>query len=422
MKLVVIADDFTGATDIASFLVEAGLDTIQFSGPPPKDMTIDTQAVVISLKSRSCPKQEAIADTLDALKWAKSQGCKHIYFKYCSTFDSTPQGNIGPVTDALMDAMGEKSTIICPALPINGRTSYMGYLFVNDVLLSESPMKNHPITPMMDSSILRLMEAQSKGKAALIDIHTIKSGISAVRKKILELKAQSFNYIICDAIDMDDLDIIAEASLGEFRLFTGGSGLGGGLGKQLKSPNKNLETVKNKGLPPQAPTVILAGSCSAMSQKQVAAYKQKAPSFQIDVAQCIRNGNAYANQLFYWYSEHNNTPLAPLLYATTNTENLKEIQTQYGGNTASEAVEKVFYILSQKLKEYGVRNFIVAGGETSGSVTQALKVDAFYIGSQITPGVPWVRSLDGELSLALKSGNFGSENFFEAAQKMIVVS
>ncbi|MFV0322605.1 MAG: 3-oxo-tetronate kinase [Alphaproteobacteria bacterium] len=418
MELVVIADDFTGATDIASFLVEAGLDTIQINKIPSQNTIIDAKAVVISLKSRSCPKNQAITESLEALEWAKAQNCKRIFFKYCSTFDSTTEGNIGPVTDALMMAMGESTTVICPALPVNGRSVYKGYLFVNDQLLNESPMKNHPITPMADASLLRLMAQQSVGKVGLIDMNIIAQGAMAVKKEIQNLKSQNINYIVFDAIAMADLDIIAQASLDEFNLLTGASGLGGALAKYLVSPAHTAEDANLSGQPQNAPTIILAGSCSAMTQKQVQAYQNLAPSYQIDIEKCLFD-DEYVQKLANWYNNHNMGNFAPMIYATTNVVHLKQIQQKYGAKRASDAVEQLFYNLAIRLKDMGVKNFIVAGGETSGSVTQALNINAFYIGPQIAPGVPWVRGLDNPLSLALKSGNFGDENFFEHAQIFI---
>lgn len=418
MELVVIADDFTGATDIASFLVEAGLDTIQINKIPSKNSLIHAKAVVISLKSRSSPKNQAITESLAALEWAKAQNCKHIFFKYCSTFDSTNTGNIGPVTDALMRAMGESTTIICPALPINGRSVYKGYLFVNNQLLNESPMKNHPITPMKDASLLRLMAQQSIGKVGLIDMHIIQQGVDAVKKEIHNLKSQNVNYIVFDAIAMEDLDIIARASLDEFNLFTGASGLGGALAKYLASSGNVSADAKTCGQPQIAPTIVLAGSCSAMTQKQVGVYQNMAPSYQIDIEKCLFD-DAYIHELIAWYEKHSIGHFAPMIYATTDVENLKQIQEKYGAERASNAVEQLFYDLAIRLKDMGVKNFIVAGGETSGSVTQALNINAFHIGPQIAPGVPWVRALDNQLSLALKSGNFGDENFFQHAQAFI---
>ncbi|MEQ9208330.1 MAG: four-carbon acid sugar kinase family protein, partial [Pseudomonadales bacterium] len=198
MQLGVIADDFTGATDIAGFLVENGVRTIQLNGTPETKLELDTDAVVISLKSRSCPARQAVSDSLSALQWLQEQGARQFYFKYCSTFDSTDQGNIGPVTDALLDALNEKFTVICPALPINGRTVFNGHLFVQGQLLSESGMRNHPVTPMTNSNLMQLMDAQSKGETGLVDYQVIEQGCEKILQKFEELKAQGKRYAVVD--------------------------------------------------------------------------------------------------------------------------------------------------------------------------------------------------------------------------------
>lgn len=418
MKILVIADDFTGATDIAGFLVEGGLKTIQINDVPTTDISHDIEACVVSLKSRSCPVEEAIEQSLAAYEWGKKQGAEKFYFKYCSTFDSTPQGNIGPVTDALLEAMGEKTTVICPALPVNGRSVYQGYLFVADKLLNESGMQNHPITPMTDANLLRLMEAQSKGEAALINQNIVNEGPAAITAQLKKYQAEEKSYIVIDSVATTDLNTVAAAIYDEVKLFTGGSGLGGALAQYITKGGKSDEDATFLGQPQKAETVILSGSCSLMTQAQVASYKQKAPALQLDIEKCLNDEN-YASDLASWYLAHKNNALAPLFYATTDADNLKKIQATYGGEKASLAVEKTFHNLAISLKDEGVKNFIVAGGETSGSVTQALHVKAFHIGPQIAPGVPWVRSLAGDLSLALKSGNFGDEQFFFKAQDFI---
>ncbi len=418
MKILVIADDFTGATDIAGFLVENGLQTIQINGVPTMDVAADIEACVVSLKTRSCHVNEAISQSLAAYEWGKKQGAEKFFFKYCSTFDSTEKGNIGPVTDALLEAMGEKMTVVCPALPVNGRSVYQGYLFVGDKLLNESGMQNHPITPMKDANLLRLMEAQARGKAGLINQIVVNAGAPAIAEAMSVLKVEEKQYIVIDSITMEDLDIVATAIYDEVKLFTGGSGLGGALAKHIKSGQTAGQSATNLGKPQRNEAVILSGSCSLMTQAQVKLYKEQAPALQIDVEKCL-NDKDYVNTLVSWYLEHKDGLVAPLFYATTDVESLKEIQEKYGSEKASQAVEQTFYDLAIKLKDNGVKNFIVAGGETSGSVTQALNVKAFYIGPQIAPGVPWVRSLDDDLSLALKSGNFGDEQFFFKSQDFI---
>ncbi|MEZ8880718.1 3-oxo-tetronate kinase [Vibrio lentus] len=414
MLLGVIADDFTGATDIAGFLVENGMRTIQLNGIPTGDFDAAADAVVISLKSRSCPVDEAITDSVTALKWLQSQGCQQFYFKYCSTFDSTAEGNIGPVTDALLAELGESFTMVCPALPVNGRTVYNGHLFVFGELLSDSGMRNHPVTPMTDSSVVRMMDAQSEGVSGLVNFQTIEQGSDSVTARFEELKSQGNRYAVVDAFNSEHLVTLGQAAK-SLKLITGGSGLAAGIAKNWTEHLVDQSDAKLAGSPVKAPTVVFSGSCSVMTNQQVAAYKQLAPHFAIDVKACLSNGQ-YANEVFDWVMTNSQGDFAPLVYATADAAELKAIQEEYGAQASSHAVEQFFSQLAIKLQQHGVKNFIVAGGETSGVVTQSLAVKGFHIGPQIAPGVPWVKSVEGELSLALKSGNFGDESFFAKAQ------
>lgn len=412
MKLGVIADDFTGATDIAGFLVANGLSTLQFSGVPEQNDVPEVDAVVISLKSRSCSATEAVQVSLAAFDWLKARGCQRIYQKYCSTFDSTTAGNIGPVTDALLAAVGSKLTLICPALPINGRTVYQGNLFVGSQPLAESGMRHHPITPMTDSNLLRLMEAQSSGRAGLIPLTVIEQGPEAIKQALADLAKEGVRYAVVDTLNEQHLIDIAAASL-ELPLITGGSGLAIGLARHLGKGD--LASAREAGWPHGKRAVVLSGSCSEMTNQQVAHYQQQAPSFQLDVEACLTRED-YANELAQWVLAQPVSP-APLVYATTSPEQLTRIQAHYGRQPASEAVEQCFAELAKQLHRAGVDRFIIAGGETSSIITQALSVVAFHIGPQIAPGVPWVRSTDTPLSLALKSGNFGDLAFFAKAQE-----
>ncbi|MDN3616309.1 3-oxo-tetronate kinase [Vibrio gallaecicus] len=414
MLLGVIADDFTGATDIAGFLVENGMRTIQLNGIPAGDFDVSADAVVISLKSRSCPVDEAITDSVTALKWLQSQGCQQFYFKYCSTFDSTAQGNIGPVTDALLAELGESFTMVCPALPVNGRTVYNGHLFVFGELLSDSGMRNHPVTPMTDSSVVRMMNAQSEGVSGLVNFQTIEQGSDSVTARFEELKSQGNRYAVVDAFNSEHLVTLGQAAK-SLKLITGGSGLAAGIAKNWTEHLVDQSDAKLAGSPVKAPTVVFSGSCSVMTNQQVTAYKQLAPHFAIDVKACLTNAQ-YTNEVFDWVMTHSQSEFAPLVYATADAAALKTIQEEYGAKASSHAVEQFFSQLAIKLQKNGVKNFIVAGGETSGVVTQSLAVKGFHIGPQIAPGVPWVKSVEGDLSLALKSGNFGDENFFAKAQ------
>jgi len=415
MLLGVIADDFTGGTDIAGFLVENGMRTIQLSGIPAEPLQIDADAVVISLKSRSCPVAEAVTDSVNALNWLKEQGCRQFYFKYCSTFDSTAQGNIGPVTDALLDALGEEFTIVCPALPVNGRTVFNGHLFVLGELLCDSGMRHHPVNPMTDSSLIRLMDQQSRGTTGLVPYSTIEAGAKQVIAAYANLKNEGKRYAVVDAFRAEHLEVLGE-SVRELTLVTGGSGLAVGIAKNWSAQLSDQSAAKEAGKPVAGKTVILSGSCSQMTNLQVANYKQEAPSFALEVEACLNNAD-YPLQVYQWVLENLDSQQAPMVYATAAPDKLKEIQAAYGAEIASQAVEKLFNRLAALLREAGVTNFIIAGGETSGTITQSLAVAGFHIGPQIAPGVPWVKSLDGKLSLALKSGNFGDPHFFSKAQE-----
>lgn len=415
MKLGVIADDFTGATDIASFLVNNGMTSIQLNGVPEQDIVEQTDAIVVSLKSRSYEPQVAIEDSLAALRWLKAQGCQRFYFKYCSTFDSTIKGNIGPVTDALMADLNETITIISPALPINGRTVYQGYLFVMDQLLSDSGMKNHPINPMTDSSLLRLMEQQAQGKCGLVDVNTIEQGVKAIKDRIAELKEQGFRYVVLDATKNEHLLIQGEA-VKDLALVTGGSGLAIGLAKQWARRDMNPKKAQSLGKPKGSKTIVLSGSCSVMTNKQVANYTAVAPSYVVDVEQCMVNLDNYSQIIVDWILANSQKQYAPLVYATTNPTELATIQQKWGLAPSSQAIEALFASVAKTLKQQGYDKFIVAGGETSGIVSCALAVKGFYIGPTIAPGVPWVKAIDSDIYLTLKSGNFGDEQFFIKAQ------
>lgn len=412
MKLGVIADDFTGATDIAGFLVENGLATLQLAGIPPAVDLSGIDAVVISLKSRSCPAGEAVRDSLAALDWLKARGCPRIYQKYCSTFDSTAAGNIGPVTDALLAALESRFTLICPALPVNGRTVYQGNLFVGTQPLAESGMRHHPITPMTDSNLLRLMEGQGSGRAGLVPFTTIAQGPDAIADAFEQLTQAGVRYAVVDTLTEQHLLDIAAAAI-EMPLVTGGSGLAIGLAKLLG--NGNPAAARAAGRPLGTRTVVLSGSCSEMTNRQVARYREVAPALALDVAACLTQAD-YPAELARWVLDQPSSP-APMIHATTSPDLLAEIQARHGRDAASEAVEQCFARLAVLLRAAGIDSFIIAGGETSSRVTQALGVAAFHIGPQIAPGVPWVRATDAPLSLALKSGNFGDETFFSRAQE-----
>ncbi len=415
MRLGVIADDFTGATDIAGFLVANGLRTVQLNDVPPAGLQVEADAVVISLKTRSCPVDDAIAQSLAAMEWLRARGCPQFFFKYCSTFDSTPKGNIGPVTDALLAALGEDFTVICPVLPVNGRTIFNGYLFVNGVPLDESGMRHHPVTPMTDANLMRLMDAQSQGKTGNVPYTVMDQGPEAVRAALDALKAKGFRYAVLDALNDAHLEVMGRA-VAEMKLVTGGSGLADGMARAWGQGGDAAQAAA-EGRPAKGRAIVLSGSCSQMTNAQVAAYKAAAPALFVSVERCL-NEPGYARELADWVLAQPQGGLAPLVYATTEPAKLKEIQDRFGAAKASEAVEHTFGALAKLLEEAGFNQFIVAGGETSGIVTQSLGIGGFHIGPQIAPGVPWVRAVGKPLSLALKSGNFGKERFFFEAQDL----
>ncbi|EMX9179350.1 four-carbon acid sugar kinase family protein [Citrobacter sedlakii] len=412
----VIADDFTGATDIASFMAEQGWRVALLPGMPDAALpwNEEVDAIVISLKSRSLPADQAIDQSLRCWQWLhNTAGARQIYFKYCSTFDSTPAGNIGPVSDALMEAMHAPYIVHCPALPQNGRTVIHGYLFVNGVLLNESGMEKHPLNPMTDANLIRLLTAQTASAVGRIDLRTIQKGVEAVTHALERCQSEGVRHVIADTFSEADLQTLAQA-LRHTPLLAGGSGLGGALAACAAS-QRGREAVHP--FPQPAKTVVFSGSCSTMSNRQVNRYKAQAASLLLDVARCLTDAERYSDELSLWTMTHVDDALAPLIYATQPPEALKRIQQEYGEQRASRAIEQTFARLTAKLQAAGVTGFIVAGGETSGTVVEALQVTRLTVGKAIAPGVPWVFSAEPPLALALKSGNFGDEDFFFTAQE-----
>lgn len=425
LRIGVIADDFTGATDIAGFLVSAGLRTAQLNSPEKAPENLDADAVVISLKTRSIPAPEAVEQSLHACRILQELGAEQIIFKYCSTFDSTAEGNIGPVTDALLDELGQDFTVVVPALPVNGRTVYRSTLFVHHQPLHESGMKDHPVTPMTDSNLIRLMEAQSRGTAGPVPYEAVEEGPEAVRSALEAARAQGARYAVVDTLDHRHLDTIGQVVTG-MRLLTGGSGIGSGLARALtgRAGSAAEETpAQDWDFTPGA-AVVISGSASQMTNRQVERYARSAPGTALDLARVIEGPQAYLTELAAWVHQESGagSSTAPMVYATAAPEKVRQWQQEYGAERLSAAIEDFFGRLAARLREQGVTRFIVAGGETSGAVTQALGVDGFEVGPQIAPGVPWTRSLEEDpqrrIDLALKSGNFGDEDFFRTAVEM----
>jgi 3-dehydrotetronate 4-kinase len=413
-----IGDDFTGSTDLAGFLVASGMRTIQLTGLPKENFDLSrVDTVVISLKSRTQETEAAVADSLCALNWLRSHDCKQYYFKYCSTFDSTEKGNIGPVTDALLDTLGEDFTIACPALPVNGRTVYNGYLFVNGVLLNESGMQHHPLTPMKDANLVRMLGRQARGKVGLVNQATVSLGAEAIRKRYGEI-AESHRYAVVDTLFTKDLIEIGHAS-SELKLLTGGSGLAIGLadnfekkGQFARDPNPaRLDWVEGEAL-------ILSGSCSTATLEQVAVFKTTHLAFKLDPL-ALHAGSQTLEQVMQWFEAHRHRgPL--MVYATDHQEEIRRCQEEIGIEQAGTLVERMFAKIAGAATTLGVTRFIVAGGETSGAVVQALGIKALKIGPPIAPGVPVTQTFgDRPLLLALKSGNFGDRDFFAKALAMM---
>jgi uncharacterized protein YgbK (DUF1537 family) len=422
-----IADDFTGASDLANNLVRCGMRTIQTMGVPEGDLADPAEAVVIALKTRTVAPAEAVAQSLAALGWLRSQGVEQIYFKYCSTFDSTAQGNIGPVTEALLDALhgpGLGFTIACPAFPENQRTMFNGHLFVGEQLLSDSGMRHHPLTPMHDANLVRVLQAQTRRQVGLVPHDVVARGAEAITQRFNTLQAKGVGIAIVDAISNDDLVRIGVALAGR-PLVTGGSGIAIGLPQNWRARGAlGSGTADHRGFPAASGLrAVVSGSCSLASNAQVAQFRQHGlPALAIDarnlgsgadnVAQIVDHALHWADRAL-----HDDPARPVLVYATADPQAVRAVQLQLGVHRAGAMVERALSRIAVGLVERGVRQLVVAGGETSGAVVQALGVRQLAIGPQIDPGVPWTaaRSAASEgdtLHLALKSGNFGGTDFF----------
>ncbi|MFK7754281.1 MAG: 3-oxo-tetronate kinase [Sedimentitalea sp.] len=413
-----IADDFTGATDLAGLLARSGVPVslrIGVPDTPPKDTAAFEG---IALKCRTAPVPEAIADTLAALEWLKAAGAQRFFWKYCSTFDSTPQGNIGPVAEALMQNLGTDQTIYCPAFPENGRSIFMGNLFVGTQPLAESPMKDHPLTPMRDSNLMRLLEPQVSKPVGLVNRLSVARGTDAVQAEMADLAAQGCAHVVVDAVANEDLGTIASACR-NMALLTGGSALAMPLPHLYSQDGLlDLDAAQSHHTAPDPTTLILSGSCSAMTNKQVALFlKTGAAAYQLDPLALATKG---VQPVLDWLAAQDlSTPA--LIYATADPASVKAAQNALGVAEAGQIVETALASCAVAARDAGARRFIVAGGETSGAVTQALGVDALAIGPEIAPGVPWTfcTSNGARLALTLKSGNFGAETFFTDATTVL---
>jgi uncharacterized protein YgbK (DUF1537 family) len=410
-----IADDFTGATDLANNLVRGGMRVVQTIGVPDTALEEEADAIVVALKSRTIAPADAVAQSLHALQWLREQGVRQVYFKYCSTFDSTPAGNIGPVTDALMRAMGCDFTIACPAFPDNGRTVFKGYLYVGDELLHESGMRNHPLTPMTDSNLVRVLQAQTTRKVGLIDYRSVARGAQAVREHVAQLRSQGVEIAVVDATSNAELVAIGPA-WAELPLVTAGSGIAIGLPQNFDMHDGGATAAQLPAA--QGLRAIVSGSCSVATHRQVRSFLDAGGAgFAIDPLQ-LAGGVDLVTKALDWARlrlAHGTV----LIYATAEPAAVKAAQQKLGVDAAGALVEGALAAIARGLAGEGVGQLVVAGGETSGACVQALGITRMRIGPQIAPGVPWCHARSPfapqGLHLTLKSGNFGGPAFFREA-------
>lgn len=420
MLLGCIADDITGASDLALTLALSGMRTLQVMGVPEPDTRFgDYDAVVVALKSRTNAPSQAIDWSLKACDALLADGARQIIFKYCSTFDSTPQGNIGPVADALLEKLNAPIAVVCPAMPGNGRSIYQGYLFVRDQLLSESPMKDHPLTPMRDANLIRVMAAQSKYSVGHVNYFTVEGGNGAVAIMLDKAAEEGHRYAVVDAINLTHLHTIGEA-VSDHKLITGGSGVALGLAgnfvaKGLMKLTPPAETIAA----PEGRAAIIAGSCSEATRGQVAAAIEAGlPNRRLTPRQIADEPDLVHETVRWAIAQPADKPL--LIYSSDTPEHVRSVQDEMGRDRAGALVEATLGALARGLADNGFTRMIVAGGETSGAAIDALGISAIAIGPEIDPGVPWTRARERDgMVLAFKSGNFGGHDFFLRAWDLL---
>jgi len=412
MLLGCIGDDFTGSSDLANTLAKQGMRTVQYSGVPDDDATSEVEAGVVALKSRSIPAADAVRMSLDALAWLQAQGCRQFFFKYCSTFDSTPEGNIGPVAEALAVALNADRVIVCPAFPGAGRTLYQGHLFVNGVLLSECGMQDHPLNPMTDPDIRRWLALQTSCAVGHVAAPDVMAGVEAVKARLAEQKAADKRLIVVDALSDPDLMTIGAAAA-DLPLITGGSGVAMGLPanfRQSGAIGHDLPEWKGEA----GRCAALSGSCSNATRAQLALHGKSNPTREVPAADVI-TGATTPETVSAWLLAQ---PGIPVAYSSADPATVETVQETFGRDVASNALETFFAEVAGQLVAAGVNRLIVAGGETSGAVVEGLGVSAMEIGPEIDPGVPAMRA-GGNLVIALKSGNFGAPDFFQKAADVL---
>lgn len=414
MHLGCIGDDFTGSSDLANTLTKQGMHAVQYTGVPAEPAAADVEAGIVALKTRSVDAEIAVAQSLDALAWLQAQGCSQFFFKYCSTFDSTPAGNIGPVADALADALGADCVIVCPAFPATGRTIYQGHLFVNDVPLNESGMQDHPLTPMTDADIRRWLALQTKHQVGHVPIDRVLAGPQAIEQALDETCRHGKRLIVVDAIRNDDLFAIGQAAAAR-KLITGGSGIALGLPANFK----RLGLISGK--PPAwrgeaGRCIALAGSCSGATRKQIEIHSQDNPVLVV-AADEIAEGRMTPERAAAWLLEHTETAI-PLACSSADPAVVAAVQEKLGRETSAKLFEAFFASVARLVVRAGVRRLLVAGGETSGAVVESLGLASLEIGPEIDPGVPAMRARP-DLVIALKSGNFGAPDYFAKAARVL---
>ncbi len=408
MLLGCIGDDFTGSSDLANVLAKGGMRVTQYNDVPNAPADPEVQAGVVALKSRSVPAEDAVEMSLKALNWLRDQGCTQFFFKYCSTFDSTTEGNIGPVLDALSDALQADRTIVCPAFPGTGRSVYQGHLFVNDRLLNESGMENHPLTPMTDPDIRRWLQHQTAHAVGHVKMSDVMNGSPDIRTALQRAVDSRKRHIVVDAISNTDLIEIGRAAK-DLPLISGGSGVALGLPANFGCQPQAVAWTGQRGR-----TIALSGSCSKMTRAQIGHHAQRHPARDI-AAEDIIEGRVTASEIATWLLNQNGIPLA---YTSAEPERVAQVQDRFGRERAAESLETFFAETAKAAVSSGATRIITAGGETSGAVVQGLALDTLQIGPEIDPGVPALRASD-KLVVALKSGNFGAIDFFENAHKVL---
>ena len=408
MKLGCIGDDFTGSGDLANTLAKEGLRCVQYVGIPDRPADPGVEAGVVALKSRSIPVDQAVDQSLAALDWLRAQGCTQFFFKYCSTFDSTPEGNIGPVAEALADALDARQVIVCPAFPGTGRSVYQGHLFVHDHLLSESGMQHHPLTPMTDPDLRRWLARQVRGSVGHVGAADVFAGPAAIAAALAREDAGGHRLIVVDAIRDTDLRAIGAAAR-DLPLITGGSGVALGLPANLGAVPGSVPWTGQPG-----PAVALSGSCSQATRAQVAHHAARHPAREVAAAEVI-SGATTPDEVAAWLMQAGGLPLA---FSSADPDKVRQAQQEFGAARTSEALEGFFGAVARLCAAAGATRIISAGGETSGAVVGALGLDRLDIGPEIDPGVPALRARP-DLVVALKSGNFGAPDFFEKADRVL---